>query len=191
MDPVRENMWVKHLGESEKKVIEKSELVKPVMFFRVIHMSTHYTRDTHDTPSLEFTTYIVMTEWEPRLTVILHERNNPSFKATPEPVKMTSHQEAELKKAEKAKYMREIYRPRVQVRSKRQTALAADILAREEAAGVERVLHMPSKFDDAGSKNKLRRATERHIIQSADPDLLQESHIAATEWITRKKKVHS
>ena len=104
---------------------------------------------------------------------------------------MTSHQEAELKKAEKAKYMREIYRPRVQVRSKRQTALAADILAREEAAGVERAPQPSSKFDDAGSKTKLKRATERLIIQSADPDLLQESYIAATEWITRKKKVHS
>ena len=104
---------------------------------------------------------------------------------------MTSHQEAELKKAEKAKYMRLVYRPRTQVRAKRQSALVADIIAREKAAGVERVLHMPSKFDDAGSKNKLKRATERQIIQSADPDLLQESHIAATEWITRKKKVHS
>ena len=132
-----------------------------------------------------------MTELKPRLKLITCERNKSKFQATPEPVKMTSHQEAELKKAEKAKYMREIYRPRVQVRSKRQTALAADILAREEAAGVERVLHMPSKFDDAGSKNKLKRATERQIIQSADPDLLQESHIAVTEWITRKKKIHS
>lgn len=104
---------------------------------------------------------------------------------------MTSHQEVELKKAVKAKYMREIHRPRVNVRAKRQSALVADILARERAAGVERALRPSSKFDDAGSKTKLKRATERQIIQSADPDLLQESHIAATEWITRKKKVHS
>ena len=103
---------------------------------------------------------------------------------------MTSHQEAELKKAEKAKYMRQ-YRPRAQVRVKRQSALVADILAREQAAGVERAPQPSSKFDDTVSKNKLKRATERLIIQSADPDLLQESHIAATEWITRKKKVHS
>ena len=104
---------------------------------------------------------------------------------------MTSHDSAVLKKAEKAKYMRE-YRPRAQVRAKRQSALVADTLAREEAAGIERAVHTSSKFDDdTGSKTKLKRATERQIIQSADPDLLQESHIAATEWITRKKKVHS
>ena len=104
---------------------------------------------------------------------------------------MTSHQEVELKKAEKARYMREIYRPRVNVRVKRQSSLVADILAREKAAGVERVPQPANKFDDAGSKTKMKRATERQIIQSADPDLLLESHIAATEWITRKKKVHS
>ena len=104
---------------------------------------------------------------------------------------MALHDAAVLKKAQKAKYMREIYRPRTKVRSKRQSALVADILAREQAAGVERALHMSSKFDDDTSKNKLKRATERQIIQSADPDLLQESYIAATEWITRKKKIHS
>ena len=104
---------------------------------------------------------------------------------------MASHDSAVLKKAEKAKYMREIYRPRIQVRNKRQTGLVADILAREEAAVVERSPHTFSKFDDAVSKNKLKRATERQIIQTANPDILQESHIAATEWITRKKKVHS
>ena len=100
---------------------------------------------------------------------------------------MTSHDAAVMKKAERAKYMREIYRPQVQVRSKRQSALVADILA----AGVERAPHMISKFDDSGSKTKLKRATERQIIQTADPNLLQESHIAAAEWIKRKKKVHS
>ena len=104
---------------------------------------------------------------------------------------MTSNDSVVLKKAEKAKYMREIYRPRVNVRAKRQSALVADILAREEAAGIERAVHTSSKFDDDAKKNKLKRATERQIIQSADPDLLRESHIAATEWITRKKKVHS
>ena len=104
---------------------------------------------------------------------------------------MTSHQEVELKKAEKARYMREKYRPRVNVRAKRQSALIADILAREEAAGVERAPHAFSKFDNAGSKNKLKRATERQIILTTDLDILQESHIAAAEWITRKNKVHS
>ena len=103
---------------------------------------------------------------------------------------MDSHDTTVLKKAEKAKYMRE-YRPRAQVRAKRQSALVADILAREEAAGVERAPQPSSKFDDTVSKTKLKRATERLIIQSADPDLLQESYIAATEWITRKKKIHS
>ena len=100
---------------------------------------------------------------------------------------MTSHDAAVMKKAERAKYMREIYRPRVQVRSKRQSALVADILA----AGVERAPHMISKFDDIGSKTKLKRATERQIILTANPDILQASHVAATEWITRKKKIHS
>ena len=104
---------------------------------------------------------------------------------------MALHDAAFLKKAEKAKYMREIYRPRAAVRAKRQSALVADILAREEAAGVERVLHMSNKFDNTASKTKQKRATERQIIQSADPDILQESHIAAAEWITRKKKIHS
>ena len=104
---------------------------------------------------------------------------------------MTSHDTAVLKKAEKAKYMREVYRPRVNVRAKRQSALVADILAREQAAGVEQAPQPSSKFDNTGSKTKLKRATERQIIQSADPDILQESHIAAAEWITRKKKVHS
>ena len=104
---------------------------------------------------------------------------------------MTSHQEVELKKAEKAKYMREVYRPRVNVRAKRQSASVADILAREKVDGVERAPQPSNKFDDAGSKTKLKRATQRLIIQSADPEILQESHIAATEWITRKKKVHS
>ena len=105
-------------------------------------------------------------------------------------LKTALHDAAFLKKAEKAKYMREVYRPRAQVRAKRQSALVAGILAREQAAGVERAPQPSSKFDDAGSKNKLKRATQRQIIQSADPDLLQESYIAATEWITRKRKVH-
>ena len=116
---------------------------------------------------------------------------NPSFKETPEPVKMTSNDAAVLKKAQKAQYMREVYRPRTQVRAKLQSSLVTDILAREKACGVERAPHAFSKFDNNVSKNKLKRATERQIIRSADPDLLQESHIAATEWITRKKKVHS
>ena len=104
---------------------------------------------------------------------------------------MTSHDTAALKKAEKAKYMREVYRPRVNVRAKRQSSLVAYILAREKACGIERAPQPSNKFDNTVSKTKLKRATERQIIQSADPDLLQESHIAATEWITRKKKVHS
>jgi hypothetical protein len=107
---------------------------------------------------------------------------------------MASHDTAVFKKAEKAKYMRE-YRPRAQVRANRQSALAADILAREEAAGVERAPSTVSKFDAVTTgqrhKNKLKRATERQVIQTADLDILQESHIAAAEWITRKKKVHS
>ena len=104
---------------------------------------------------------------------------------------MTSHDTSVLKKVQKARYMRLVYRPRTQVRAKRQSALVADILAREEAAGVERVLHMSNKFDNTASKTKQKRATERQIIQSADPDILQESHIAAAEWITRRKKIHS
>ena len=104
---------------------------------------------------------------------------------------MASHDAAFLKKAEKAKYMREVYRPRAAVRAKRQSALVADILAREKAAGFERAPHAFSKFDDAGSKTKLKRATDRQIIQTTNLDILQESHIAATEWIVRKRKNHS
>ena len=104
---------------------------------------------------------------------------------------MDSHDAAVLKKAQKAQYMREVYRPRTQVRAKRQSSLVADILAREKAAGFDRAPQPSSKFDDAGSKHKLKRATEMQIIQTANPDILQESHIAAAEWITRKKKVIS
>ena len=105
---------------------------------------------------------------------------------------MASNDAAVLKKAQKAQYMREVYRPRTQVRAKRQSALVADILEREKAAGVERAPQPSSKFDDdARSKNKLKRAAEMQIIQTTNPDILQESHIAAAEWITRKKKVIS
>ena len=113
---------------------------------------------------------------------------------------------SEAQKMAKAEYMRE-YRPRVDVRARRQTELVTEYLALELAAGIVRTPMTFSGFDDAAAgitgsadsirmrkqrlKKKLKKETERQIIQTADLDILQEAHIRVTEWITRKKKIHS
>ena len=149
-----------------------------------------YILHVHTTCRFKFTTYIVMTEWEPRLTVILHERNNPSFKslqATQDDIARRSGTQEGRKSKVHARGV-----PTTCERSSQTTeCIGGRYSCTRKGRRVERAPQPSSKFDDTGSKTKLKRATERQIIQSADPDILQESHIAATEWITRKKKVHS
>ena len=113
---------------------------------------------------------------------------------------------SEEQKAANAKYMRE-YRSRKELRARRQTELVTEYLAREIEAGIVRAPITWSGFDDAAAgnhgsaasirmrrnrlKKKLKKEMERQIIMTADLDILQEAHIHQTEWITRKKKVHS